>query len=248
MYHMRMKTIGLIGGMSWESTAEYYRIINQRVAERVGQLHSARCLLYSFDFAEIEVLQTAGDWSTATQRMIEAAKTLEQAGADLLLICTNTMHLMADDVRSAVSIPLLHIADATARDIRAAGITHVGLLGTRFTMERDFYAGHLVSHGLTVDIPDDAARQTVHDVIYNELCRGLVEDKSRAAYRQIIADLAQRGCEGIILGCTEIGMLIKQDDSPIPIFDTTIIHAGAAVETACDNEAYAALVARQEHT
>ncbi|MBN2447705.1 MAG: aspartate/glutamate racemase family protein [Phycisphaerae bacterium] len=242
-----MKTIGLIGGMSWESTAEYYRIVNQRVAERLGALHSARCLLYSFDFAEIEALQSAGEWKTATQRMIETAQTLARAGADLLLICTNTMHLMANDVQAAVDVPLLHIADATARYIRAAGISRVGLLGTRLTMERDFYVGRFTRHGLTITLPDDAGRRIVHDVIYNELCRGEINDASRDAYRRIIGQLVAEGCEGITLGCTEIGLLIKQADSPVPIFDTTVIHAEAAVEAACDEHAYANLRARQEH-
>ena len=228
-----MRTIGLIGGMSWESTAEYYRLINEGVHARLGGLHSASCLLWSFDFHEIEALQHADDWEAATRRMIDAAQALERAGADFLVICTNTMHKMADDVQQAVSLPLLHIADATADAIRAAKLTRVGLLATRFTMEEDFYKGRLAEkHGLQVLIPDAEERGVIHEVIYNELCAGRILDESRARYQAIIRRLADAGAQGVILGCTEIGLLVKQDDSPVPLFDTTPIHARAAVELA----------------
>lgn len=228
-YTSGMKTIGLIGGMSWESTAEYYRIINQRVAAELGGLHSARCVLWSFDFDEIESFQRRGDWESATGRMIDAARRLAQAGADFLVICTNTMHKMADAVQAAVTIPLLHIADATAERIQAARLHKVGLLATRFTMEEGFYKGRLAErHGLEVVVPDADQRQVVHDVIYNELCRGKINDASRAQYTSIIRALAEAGCEGIVLGCTEIGLLVKPEDSPLPLFDTTVIHAEAA--------------------
>lgn len=228
-----MKTIGLIGGMSWESTVPYYRIINELVRERLGGLHSAPCVLWSFDFHEIEVLQHRGDWAAATQRMIEAAQAVERAGADFLVICTNTMHMMADEVQAAVSIPLLHIADATADAIRTAGMSTVGLLATRFTMERDFYTGRLRDqHDIDVLVPDAAGRKLVHQIIYDELCRGCISDKSREQFRAIIQRLVDAGAQGIILGCTEIGLLIKEENSPVPLFDTTPIHAAAAVSFA----------------
>lgn len=230
-----MKTIGLIGGMSWESSLEYYRIINQQVAARLGGLHSARCVLWSFDFDEIEELQRLGDWQTATERMIAAAQALRRAGADLLVICTNTMHKLAEDVQAAVDVPLLHIADATASRIKDAGFSTVGLLATRFTMEEDFYRGRLTDrHGINVVIPGAEDRQLVHDVIYHELCRGQISDKSREQFRTIMQSLADAGCQGIILGCTEIGLLVKPDDSPVPLFDTTPIHAEAAVTLALE--------------
>ncbi len=228
-----MRMAGLIGGMSWESTREYYRIINERVAERLGGLHSARCVLWSFDFEEIEALQHCGDWAGATARMVDAAQALERAGADFLVICTNTMHKMAADVEQAGKLPLLHIADATAERIRACGLSKVGLLATRFTMEEEFYRGRLAErHGLDVVIPDAADRQRVHDVIYNELCRGKVGEESRQQYRTIIGKLVEQGCDGVILGCTEIGLLVQADDSPVPLFDTAIIHAEAAADFA----------------
>lgn len=228
-----MKTIGLIGGMSWESSAEYYRIINERVNERLGGVHSADCLMYSFDFQEIEALQMAGDWDTATQRMIEAAQRLERGGADLVVICTNTMHKMADAVQASIDIPLLHIADPTAEAIKAQGLRRIGLLGTMFTMTQDFYRGRLETrHGLEVIVPDAAGRQTVHDIIYNELVRGQIRPESKARYQAVINDLAAAGAQGVILGCTEIMLLIQQADSPIPVFDTTALHAAAAVEIA----------------
>jgi aspartate racemase len=228
-----MKTIGLIGGMSWESSAEYYRILNQGVRDRLGPTASARCLLWSFDFSEIERLQHAGDWSGLTDRMTDAARRLETAGADLLLICTNTMHRMADAVQRAVSIPLLHIADPTAGSIKAAGLGRIGLLGTAFTMEQDFYKGRLTGlHGLDVLVPGEAERATVHRIIYEELVAGVIAPASRAAFRDVIAQLVVRGAEGVILGCTEIMLLVKPEDSAVPMFDTTALHAHAAVDHA----------------
>ena len=229
-----MKTIGLIGGMSWESSAVYYRIVNEEVARRMGGLHSARSLMFSVDFAEIEALQRQGRWDEATALMVEAARRVERGGADLVLLCTNTMHKMADAVREAVGIPLLHIADATGARVRAQGLTTVGLLGTRFTMEEDFYRGRLIHrHGLDVLIPEpEGERQVMHDIIYDELCRGEARAASRAAYTRVIEGLVARGAQGIILGCTEIMLLIGQEDSPAPVFDTTTIHAQAAVDDA----------------
>lgn len=224
-----MKTIGLIGGMSWESTVPYYRIINETVRARLGGLHSAKCVLWSFDFDEIETLQHRGEWEAATQRMIDAAQAVECAGADFLVICTNTMHKMADAVQNAVKIPLLHIADATAKRIKAAGLARVGLLATRFTMEEGFYRGRLIErHGLDVLIPDEPGRAAVHAVIYDELCRGNVNAASRARFGEIIGQLVEAGAGGIILGCTEIGLLVAPEDSPVPLFDTALIHAEAA--------------------
>jgi len=231
-----MKTIGLLGGMSWESSIEYYRIINETIKERLGGLHSAQSLMYSVDFADIEKLQHAGDWNALTQAMIDAAKLLERGGADFLVICTNTMHRMAPEVSAAINIPLLHIADATAEAIKAQGLNTVGLLGTRFTMEGDFYRGKLENdHGLKVLIPDDEGRETVHQIIYKELVQGIIREDSRKAYLDVIADLQSRGAQGVILGCTEIPLLVKQADVSIPIFDTTTIHAKAAVDWALRN-------------
>ncbi len=228
-----MKTIGLIGGLSWELTQLYYEIINETVRERLGGLHSAQCLLWSFDFAEIEAQQAAGDWASATARMIDAAKALQNGGADGLVICSNTMHRMAGDIEAAVDLPLLHIADATAEQIKAAGIQRIALLGTRYTMTQDFYKGRLIErYGLDVLIPDDAGIQCVHDIIYEELVVGVVKDDSRRDYQQVIGDLAERGAQGVILGCTEITLLIKPEHSPIPTFDTTALHALAAVDWA----------------
>ncbi|MGE5224522.1 MAG: aspartate/glutamate racemase family protein [Omnitrophica WOR_2 bacterium] len=228
-----MKTIGLIGGMSWESSVEYYRIINELVQQRLGKPHSAKCVMYSVDFAEIELLQRQGDWEQATQAMISAARCVEAGGADFLLICTNTMHKMAQEVQDSLSIPLLHIADATARAVKAQGIRTVGLLGTRFTMEGDFYKGRLEeNHALRVLIPGPAERELVHRVIYDELVVGEIRPASRDRYRQVIAGLVEAGAEGIVLGCTEIGLLVKPEDSPRPLFDTTQIHAEAAVDFA----------------
>ncbi|CAN5255833.1 aspartate/glutamate racemase family protein [soil metagenome] len=227
------KVIGLLGGLSWESSSEYYRIINERVRGRLGGLHSARCLMWSFDFAEIEALQHAGRWNDATKLMIDAAGRVERGGADFLVICSNTMHIMAAEIEAAIGIPLLHIADPTAERIKAAGLRRAGLLGTAFTMEREFYKGRLAGkYGLDVLIPDDADRATVHRIIYDELVQGRIEAASKAAYRAVIARLVERGAEAIILGCTEIMLLIGSDDSPIPLYDTTTIHAEAAVDLA----------------
>jgi aspartate racemase len=227
------KVIGLIGGMSWESSAEYYRIINEQVRNRLGGLRSARCLMWSFDFAEIEALQHAGRWDAAADLMIEAAQRLERGGADFVVICTNTMHRMADQVQAAISLPLLHIADPTAERIRAAGLRRIGLLGTAFTMEQTFYKGRLMDrHGLQVLVPDDEDRALVHRVIYDELVQGRVEVASRLAYQRVIARLVERGAEAIILGCTEIMLLVRPADSAVPLFDTTAIHAEAAVDLA----------------
>ena len=225
-----MKTIGLIGGMSWESTVPYYRHINETIRERLGGLHSARLVLYSVDFAEIERFQHAGDWEAAAATLAQAARRLEGAGADFVVLCTNTMHRVAGAIEAAVDIPLLHIADATGQAIRRAGFGTVGLLGTRFTMEQDFYRGRLQErHGLTVLTPPEADRELVHRVIYQELCVGDVVDASRAGYRQVMADLVGRGAQAIILGCTEIGLLVGADDAPVPLFDTTLLHAREAV-------------------
>ena len=228
-----MKTIGMIGGMSWESSQEYYRIINEKTKETLGGLHSAKSLLFSFDFHEIEELQAKGDWAQLTTMMIDAARQLQVGGADFLLICTNTMHKMADDITAQVDLPLLHIADATAEEILARGFSKVALLGTKFTMEQDFYKGRLQDKfNLEVIVPNEADRQIVHDVIYNELCVGNINDQSRQEYRRIIAELQAQGAEGVILGCTEIPLLIQQTDVELLIFDTTRIHAEAAVEFA----------------
>jgi aspartate racemase len=225
--------IGLIGGMSWESSAEYYRIINREVRDRLGGVHSARCLMWSVDFAEIERLQHHGDWDTLTDIVKDAAIRLQRGGADFVLMCTNTMHRMADAVAEAVDIPLLHIADPTARKIKAAGFTTVGLLGTAFTMEQDFYKGRLRElFGLDVIVPDAENRRRVHDIIYRELVAGRVLAESRMAYRKIIAGLVAKGAEAIILGCTEIMLLVSAADSAVPLFDTTTIHAIAAVDRA----------------
>lgn len=228
-----MKTIGLIGGMSWESSQEYYRIINETAREKLGGLHSAQCLMLSFDFAEIEELQHSGNWQEATRRMVEVAQNLEKGGADFVLICTNTMHKMAKEVQDSIKIPLLHIADPTGAAIKAKGITKIGLLGTKYTMEHDFYKGRLISEfGLEVVVPDESDRQTVHDIIYDELCLGIVKDDSKKKYLAIIEKLKAQGAEGVILGCTEIMLLIQQADTDLPIFDTTRIHAETAVELA----------------
>jgi aspartate racemase len=228
-----MKTIGLLGGMSWESSLLYYEIINRTVKERLGGLHSAQCLLWSFDFAEIEALQAAGDWDQAAARMVDAAQRLERGGADCLVICTNTMHRLAPAVQAAMDLPLLHIADATAAHIQAAGIQTIALLGTRYTMEQDFYKGRLTERfGLNVLIPDAAGVQIVHNIIYDELVLGIVRDESRQRYQRVMAELADRGAEGVILGCTEIVMLIKPEHTALPVFDTTELHAIAAVDWA----------------
>jgi aspartate racemase len=227
-----MKMIGLIGGMSWESTALYYRIINEQVKQQLGGLHSARSLMYSVDFHEIEKLQAAGEWQKAGEILADAAISLEKGGADFIVLCTNTMHKVAQQITDAVSIPLLHIADATAQRIRQAGVKKVGLLSTAFTMEQEFYKGRLNQSEIEVLVPDAAGRKVVHDIIYQELCLGVIRDESRAQYRKIIAELVEQGAEAIILGCTEITLLVKTEDASVPLFDTTLIHAEDAVKLA----------------
>ena len=224
-----MKTLGLIGGMSWESTVPYYRTVNETIRERLGGLHSARLILYSVDFHAIERLQRAGAWDEAGRMLADAARSLEAAGAEGLALCTNTMHKVAAAIEAAVTIPLLHIADPTAAAVKRAGLRAVGLLGTRFTMERDFYRGRLMErHGLKVVVPDEADREIVHRVIYDELCQGNIRAESWARYREIMRRLVDAGAEGIILGCTEIALLVRPDDAPVPLFDTTRLHARSA--------------------
>jgi aspartate racemase len=219
--------------MSWESSIEYYRIINEAAKERLGGLHSARSVMYSVDFAEVEALQHQGRWPEAAQILIGAARSIERAGADFIVLCTNTMHKVADDIQAHIDIPLLHIADATAEKIKRAGLNKIGLLGTRFTMEQDFYKGRLIDkYGLEVIVPDSQAQAIVHRIIYDELCLGVIKEESRRAYIVIMQDLVQAGAEGIILGCTEIELLIHDEDSQVPLFPTTKIHAVAAVEYA----------------
>jgi aspartate racemase len=227
-----MLTIGLLGGMSWESTAEYYRLLNEAVRERLGGLHSAELLMASVDFADIERLQVAGRWDEAGDVLAGHARRLESAGAQLLVLCTNTMHKVAAPIEAAVSIPFLHLGDATAAAVRRAGITTVGLLGTAFTMEQSFYRDRLEAHGLTVLVPDADDRADVHRIIYEELVLGVVCEKSRAAYRAVMDHLVAAGADGIILGCTEIELLVGQDDSDVPVFATTRIHVAAAVDAA----------------
>ena len=228
-----MKTIGLLGGMSWESSIEYYRIINQEIRRELGGVHSARIVMVSLDFAEIEALQMEENWADATRILVSSAQKLEGAGADFVLICTNTMHMMADEVARSLSIPLLHIADATAQAVQQKGIQSVGLLGTRFTMEEEFYRGRLETrHQLQILVPDQDERDLVHRVIYDELVQGKVLPKSREKYLSVIQSLITKGAEGIILGCTEIGLLVKAGDVRVPVFDTMEIHARAGVEAA----------------
>ncbi|MCO5386416.1 MAG: aspartate/glutamate racemase family protein [Desulfosporosinus sp.] len=229
-----MKTIGLIGGMSWESSSEYYRIINEEVKNRLGGLHSAKCVLYSVDFEEIEICQRNGEWGKAAQILANAARSLEKAGADFIVICTNTMHKIADDIQAGISIPLLHIADITAEQVLLNGIKTVGLLGTRYTMEQDFYKSRIENQSIKVLIPKETDREIVNTVIYKELCLGQIIDSSRVSYKRIIEDLIKQGAEGIILGCTEIGLLVKSEDSTVPLYDTTLIHAIGAVNFSLD--------------
>jgi aspartate racemase len=233
---MTMKTIGLIGGMSWESTVPYYQVINRIVGRRLGGLHSAKVALYSVDFDEIEHLQHAGKWEESGEILADAARAVRRAGADFLVLCTNTMHKVAPQIEAAVDIPLLHIADATAARVKAAGIERVGLLGTRFTMEEDFYRGRLESrHGLSVLTPPADERRLVHQVIYGELCLGKVRHESRGGFQLVAGGLVARGAQGVILGCTEIGLLLRPEDAPVPLFDTATIHAEAAAEFALDD-------------
>lgn len=228
-----MKTIGLIGGMSWESSSEYYRLINQQIRLKLGGLHSAKIIMISLDFAEIEKLQREGKWQEAGNILISAAQKIEKGGADFLLLCTNTMHKLADEVQAKITIPLLHIADVTAQTIQQQKIRHVGLLGTKFTMEQDFYRKRLIDRfGIKVTIPDQDDRQAIHDIIYQELCLGQIQSKSRQQYKNIINKLIANGAAAIILGCTEIMLLIKPSDVSVPLFNTTEIHVKSAVEQA----------------
>jgi aspartate racemase len=230
-----MKRIGLLGGMSWESSAEYYRLVNEAVRDRLGGLHSADCLLRSVDFAEIEALQRAGAWDEAGARLAAEARALVAGGAELLVLCTNTMHKVADAITAAVDVPFVHIADTTADAVRAQGLGTVGLLATAYTMEQNFYVGRLRDvHGLEVLIPEESDRRIVHDVIYDELCVGVVDDGSREEYRRIMRGLADRGAQGILLGCTEIDLLVGAADCAVPLFDTTRLHAERAVDLALE--------------
>lgn len=229
-----MKTIGLIGGMSWESTVEYYRLMNEEINTRLGGLHSAKCLLYSVDFGDIEPYMRPGKWETIAEELVKAAKTLERGGADILLICTNTMHKLYEHIQREVNAPILHIADATADRVLEKKISKVGLLGTRPTMEQDFYRSRMVHKGIEVLIPDDKDMDYIHKVIFEELCLGILKEESKKEFMRIIDTLISRGAEGIILGCTEIPLLIKQEDSRVPLFDTTYIHAMKAVEKALE--------------
>lgn len=230
-----MKTIGLIGGMSWESTVEYYRIINEEIKKRLGGLHSAKCLLYSVDFEEIERYQSEGEWEKAGQLLGDAAHSLEKGGADFIVICTNTMHKVIENIQAKINIPVLHIAEATAKQIRKSSIGTVGLLGTRYTMEQDFYKSRLELNDIKVLVPNHSERAMVNKVIYEELCLGNIQQVSREYYKQVIKHLVEAGAEGIILGCTEIGLLVKPEDSEVPLFDTTVIHAVEAVNMALES-------------
>jgi aspartate racemase len=229
-----MQTIGLIGGMSWESSAEYYRLLNEDVRSRLGGQHNARSLMVTVDFADIEAMQRAGDWDEAGQVLAEAAQVLERGGADLIALCTNTMHVVADRIEAAVQVPFVHLVDATAEKIKAAGLKRVGLLATRFTMEMDFYAERMARHGIEVLVPSAEDRTVVHRVIYGELTLGKIEQESREEYRRIMSDLAADGCEGMIYGCTEITLLVDGTDSPVPVFDSTRLHAEHLVDLALE--------------
>jgi aspartate racemase len=227
-----MRTIGLIGGMSWESSAEYYRLINEDVRTRLGGQHNARSLMVTVDFAEIEAMQRADDWDRAGNVLADAAGVLQRGGADLIGLCTNTMHLVADRIEAAVDVPFIHLVDATAHRIKAAGLKRVGLLATRFTMEMGFYAERMARHGIEVLVPPEADRAVVHEIIYRELTLGKVEQASREEYRRIMAALGDRDCEGVIYGCTEITLLVDETDSPVPVFDSTRLHAERLVDLA----------------
>lgn len=229
-----MKTIGLIGGLSWESSAEYYRLLNRAVRDRLGGLHAANIVLHSLDFAPIAAMQAEGDWPALDRAMVEAAAALERSGADLLLICSNTMHRCAGAIEAASALPLIHIAGPVTAAIKAAGLGRVGLLGTAFTMEQDFYRGRMADAGLDVIVPDEAGRAAVHRIIYDELVQGVIREESRGAYQQVIAALIDRGAEAIILGCTEIMLLVGPEDSAVPLFDTLALHVEAAVERALE--------------
>ena len=230
-----MKTIGLIGGMSWESSAEYYRLLNEQVKQRLGGLHSAECLMYSVDFEEIERFQSEGKWDEAGERLADVARSLEKGGAELIVLCTNTMHKVVSSIEEAVSVPVLHIADATAKEIRANPLSTVGLLGTKYTMEQDFYKERIAESGIDVLIPEAAERDMINEIIFDELCLGKINESSKVKYKQAIQNLIDRGAQGIILGCTEIGLLIHDEDAAVPLFDTAKLHAKAAVMEALDN-------------
>ncbi|ALX66298.1 aspartate/glutamate racemase family protein [Microbacterium sp. XT11] len=231
-----MQTIGVLGGMSWESTLEWYRLANERVRERLGGHHSARIVLDSVDFAEVEEMQAKGEWDAAGDLLVARAKALESAGAELLVLCTNTMHIVADRIEDAVGIPFLHIGDVAALAVTRAGLSRAGLLGTAFTMEQSFYRDRLASHGIEAIIPDAVDREAVHRIIYDELVHGQIREESRQRYREIIGRLVDRGAEGIILGCTEIELLVTADDSPVPVFPTTALHVEVAVDRALAGE------------
>ncbi|MEA4893120.1 MAG: aspartate/glutamate racemase family protein [Peptococcaceae bacterium] len=231
-----MKTIGLLGGMSWESTISYYQLLNRIVKEKIGGLHSAKCLLYSVDFQEIEECQSKGEWQKSGEILAAAAQSLEKGGADFIILCTNTMHKVADQIQEAVSIPLLHIADVTTAALKRQGLTQVALLGTAYTMEQDFYKGRLAQNGIRVLIPEEPDRAMINNVIFNELCLGAFYPGSKAAFLRVMGKLQKKGAQGVILGCTEIGLLVNQQDTDIPLFDTTILHSRAAALLALDLE------------
>ncbi|WP_144467172.1 aspartate/glutamate racemase family protein [Bacillus toyonensis] len=230
-----MKTIGLIGGMSWESTSEYYRILNEEIKSRLGGLHSAKCLINSVDFEEIERFQSNGDWDGAGEVLGNAAYSLQKGGADFIIICTNTMHKVVEKIKENINIPVLHIADTTAKEIKRKGIQTIGLLGTKYTMEQDFYKSRIEENNIKVIVPVEKNREKLNEIIYTELCLGKITSQSREYYKRVIEELVQKGAQGIILGCTEIGLLIKQEDVLVPIFDTTFIHAMGAVNVALEN-------------
>ncbi|EJQ89493.1 aspartate/glutamate racemase family protein [Bacillus toyonensis] len=230
-----MKTIGLIGGMSWESTSEYYRILNEEIKSRLGGLHSAKCLINSVDFEEIERFQSNGDWDGAGEVLGNAAYSLQKGGADFIIICTNTMHKVVEKIKENINIPVLHIADTTAKEIKRKGIQTIGLLGTKYTMEQDFYKSRIEENNIKVIVPVEKNREKLNEIIYTELCLGKITSQSREYYKRVIEELVQKGAQGIILGCTEIGLLIKQEDVLVPIFDTTVIHAMEAVNVSLGN-------------
>ncbi|OTW85303.1 aspartate racemase [Bacillus thuringiensis serovar cameroun] len=230
-----MKTIGLIGGMSWESTSEYYRILNEEIKSKLGGLHSAKCLINSVDFEEIERFQSNGDWDGAGEVLGNAAYSLQKGGADFIIICTNTMHKIVEKIKENINIPVLHIADTTAKEIKRKGIQTIGLLGTKYTMEQDFYKSRIEENNIKVIVPVEKNREKLNEIIYTELCLGKITSQSREYYKRVIEELVQKGAQGIILGCTEIGLLIKQEDVLVPIFDTTFIHAMEAVNVALEN-------------
>ncbi|WP_342544986.1 aspartate/glutamate racemase family protein [Lysinibacillus sp. FSL W7-1291] len=231
-----MKTIGLIGGMSWESSAAYYRLMNEQVKQRLGGLHSAKCILYSVDFQQIEHFQAKGEWDKAGNVLAQAAQSLERAGADFVIICTNTMHKVIDVIEAAITIPILHIADATARQIKEAGLQKIALLGTKYTMEQAFYKARVEGFGIEVIVPDSHERMEVNRIIYEELCLGIIKQDAKSYYIQVVEELVQAGAQGVILGCTEIGLLIQQEDISVPVFDTAAIHAQTAVSMAIQEE------------